>query len=69
MNVLEEIAALASEKNIGREEYLRRSDLYDTVAELIEAATYIGFAMRDGAVFQRDHTAQRLADALAKAAP
>lgn len=31
--------------------------------ELMAAAGYIAFAMRDGAVFERDYAAQRLKDA------
>lgn len=36
------------------------------LAELVEAADYIAFAMRDGPVFERDYAAQRLAAASAR---
>lgn len=32
----------------------------ETLTELLDAASYIEFAMRDGAVFARDHAAKRL---------
>jgi hypothetical protein len=38
VDVLEVLASWCSEKNIGREEYARRSSVYAAVAGLIEAA-------------------------------
>lgn len=49
------------------EEAEANARLITAAPELLEAAKYLIFAMRDGAVFRRDHAAQRLVDAIAKA--
>lgn len=45
----------------------RLSEARAAVAELIEAAVYIEFAMRDGAVFSRDYAAERMRKARIRA--
>lgn len=43
------------------------ANAHAVASELIASANYMAFAMRDGAVFSRDHAAQRLAAAAAAA--
>lgn len=69
VNVLAVIAELIAELDSDERPELHERGIQAraAVAELIAAANYVAFAMRDGAVWSRDHAAQRLAAAAAAA--